>query len=211
MQGICFDLDGTLIDSLILWGNIDRLYIESKGLKYDPSIIGDLKKVQLMESKRIFSEHYKDTNFDDITEFFFDILFEYYAYKFELKKAVKEKIIDFKKKGFKTAITTAAPLENVKALLKRYELSDYIDIICTSETMGMNKKNIDFFKLACEKLGTNLEDTYVFDDSLYAIKFANELNMISVGVYDPSQVSDEEEMKRIAKYYINGFDEIDFI
>lgn len=35
---IFFDLDGTLIDSMPIWTNVARLYVESKGLEYDLSL-----------------------------------------------------------------------------------------------------------------------------------------------------------------------------
>ena len=38
IQGVIFDVDGTLFDSLSMWERVDQLYLDRKGVKVTPEI-----------------------------------------------------------------------------------------------------------------------------------------------------------------------------
>ncbi len=209
MKGILFDLDGTLIDSMYIWKIVDKLYIEYKGLKYDPAISLKLKEAPLSETIKIFSEHYNYTvDFSDFDNYVDDLLLRYYGYEFKLKNNVLEKLRELKENNFKMAITTATPSKYVNPLIKRLNLNKYMDFILTPDIININKNNELFFKTAVKMLGTDYKDTYVFDDAIYALKNAKKLKLISVGIYDESNNDDIKKIKSLCDIFLKDFSEL---
>jgi len=56
-------------------------------------------------------------------------------------------------------------------------------------------------------MGTTPEDTWVFEDALYAIRTAKNAGFRTVGVYDPFNIEDMEEIKSICDIYLNKLDD----
>ncbi len=209
MKGILFDLDGTLIDSMYIWTLLDRMYIEHKGLKYNPIIATKLKEVGLSDTIDVFSEIYGNSvDFSDFNDYIDEVMMKYYSNEFKLKNQIIEKLEDFKKQGFKMCITTITPMKYVTPLVKRLGLDQFMEFIITSDTINIDKNDERFFKYAIEKLGTTYEDTYIFDDATYALKIANQLNLKTIAVYDNSNKDDIEYLKQNNYLYIKDFTEL---
>ncbi len=210
MKAICFDLDGTLIDSLGFWKRIDRMYVESKGLVYDDELHKKMSVAALSEAQKIFTEHYNnEVNFDDMYVYIDKIMHEYYAEKFPYKECVEEKLIELKKTDFILTITTSTPSKHVDALVKRLGLDKYMDYIFTPDSFGVAKNKPEFFEKVIEKLGVKAEEVYVFDDTYYNLELAKSLGMVPIGVYDYTGVSRGDEIQDISKFSIETFCQLD--
>ncbi len=210
MKGIFFDLDGTMIYSMDFWEKINKIYLDTKGLEFKEELVQKLKVAPISETEPIFNEVYGDEyDFSDVNPFMDKLMNEQYSEFFDIKEGVLEKIKELKAKGFKMCITTATPSKHVIPLAKRLGFYEYMDYIFTPDILKVNKNELEFFKLALEKLGTKAENTYVFDDAIYSLKNARALGLIPVGVYDDSNSHETDEIKEIAKCYINKFEEID--
>ncbi len=84
-----------------------------------------------------------------------------------------------------------------------------MEFVQTPDKVNLSKSDPEYFKLAMERLGTYQENTYVFDDALYALKNAKKLNLNTVGIYDKSAEIESEKIKEISDIYIESFEELD--
>lgn len=210
MKGIFFDLDGTMIFSMDFWTDLNKKYLSAKKLPYFPIVSEKLKVAPVTETEKILNEVYGDEiDFSDVFQYMDEILMKTYAEHFEIKDGVLEKLKELKEYGFKMCITTATPSKYVMPLVERLKIREYMDDIFTPDLLGVDKNDLDFFRISLKKLGTKAEKTYVFDDAIYALKNARELNMIPVGVYDESNKHETEKIKKISDFYIHNFSEID--
>jgi beta-phosphoglucomutase-like phosphatase (HAD superfamily) len=57
-------------------------------------------------------------------------------------------------------------------------------------------------------LGTNKEETYVFEDSLHAIKTAKRAGFKVVAVYDEVFTQESIDIKKVADIYIDNMREL---
>lgn len=55
IKGIIFDLDGTLIDSMQIWYDIDRRFLLENGVENPPREISDMVKRMTVEQAADFS------------------------------------------------------------------------------------------------------------------------------------------------------------
>ncbi len=211
MKGICFDLDGTLIDSMGLWNRVDIEYIESKGLVYDDELRKKIKNAPLSDAQGIFSEHFNnEINFDDMYEFLDKTMYEHYSKILPFKPFVEEKLKALKEeKDFIMAITTSTPSKNVDALVERLGLKEYMDYIFTPDSFGIAKNDLKFFEKVLEEMGLKAEEVYVFDDAYYALENAKKLGMVPIGVHDYSGETRGDEIQEIAKFSLENFGQLD--
>ena len=63
------------------------------------------------------------------------------------------------------------------------------------------------FEKALEVLGTDKNETLIFEDALHAIETAKKAGFKVVGVFDQSSVNEQAKIKAISDYYINSFEE----
>ena len=72
----------------------------------------------------------------------------------------------------------------------------------------MTKSEPVIYRTAAGRMGTAAEETYLFDDGLYALKAAKSFGYGTVGVYDSVSEADQPEIRRTADYYVNGLEEL---
>ncbi len=210
MKGIFFDLDGTIIYSMDFWEKIMKMYLESKNLEYKEVLYQRLRVSPVSETEKIFNQIYGDEiDFSGANRDMDLIIREHIADFYNMKDGVLEKLKELREHGFKMCVTTATPSKYVIPLSKKMGFYDYLDHIFTVDMLKINKNEAAFFEKALELMGTKAEETYVFDDALYSLKNAKSLGMIPVGVYDDSNKHETEEIKKIAKFYINSFSDLD--
>lgn len=210
MKGILFDLDGTLIDSMDVWTWLDIKFIESKGVEYIPESLDEQKSYSSKDIPEFFEKTYGIiTDTEEIEDFMSGVMIEHYKDKFQFKDGVPRVLDELKHRGFKMCITTATLFDYCKHIIERLGLDKYMEFVQTPDKVNMSKSNPEYFKLAMERLGTHQENTYVFDDALYALKNAKKLNLNTVGIYDESAEMESEKIKEIADIYIESFEELD--
>ena len=64
------------------------------------------------------------------------------------------------------------------------------------------------YDVALKHLGTPKEETFVFEDALYAIETANKAGYNLVGIKDVSEKADPETIKKLCNYFIENYEEI---
>ena len=73
----------------------------------------------------------------------------------------------------------------------------YFEGIVTCSDVGCGKDKPDIFIYALNKIGTHIEDTWVFEDALHAVKTASAYGFKVFGVYDLTEDENKEKIKSI--------------
>ena len=209
ITGAIFDFDGTLFDSMHVWKGIRYKYIEYMGLKLTEEDEEALKGMYLTDSLLYARKRFglTQSNKELLAGFF-----EYIKGRYMVEAEPKNDIIDFleklKAKGVKMGIATATGEPALEAVMEKYGMLGYFSAIYSTYTVGASKTEPKVYDVVLEKLGTDKETTWVFEDALYAARTAKTNGYNLVGIYDPSE-PETEELKRIADIYINNYSEIE--
>ena len=206
IKGAIFDMDGTLIDSLMLWNIIwarfGSLFCEN-GI-FAPSSEDD-KAVRTMTLKDAMNHIHKQYNIgksgDELLETANKIMIDFYSKEVELKDGVVEFLEYCYNNGIKMCIASATDKELIKIAIKHCNIEKYFKDIFSCAEIGSGKDKPDIYIKAQECLGTKTEETCIFEDSHIAINTADKLGMKTVGIYDKYNYG-QEEMKKIATVYI---------
>ena len=84
----------------------------------------------------------------------------------------------------------------------------YFSAIYTCSETGLDKNSPDIFNLALNHLGTQRERTFVFEDSLHAIKAAKEGNFPIIAINEPASEPERDAIKALSDCYIERFSEL---
>lgn len=204
-----FDLDGTLIDSMWVWEQVDKDYLENRGFEVPDGLKEDIAHLTFFETALYFKSIFsiKDSP-QEIMKQWNDMAFHKYANSIGLKSGVKEFLNHIKVSGIKAGIATSNCSLLVDAVLKKNNIAHYFDIITTTDEAGKGKSAPDVYFLCAEKMGVSPEDCIVFEDILPAVKTAKLAGMKVIGVHDRFSENNKEEIMELADCYIENFHEL---
>lgn len=207
IKGAIFDMDGTLIDSLFLWGVI----LDEFGKKYlngNEFIINeeDDKKIRTMTLKDVAYYLHEKYNLassgDELLDTINEIVADFYSNKVNLKEGVMEFLESCYQNNVKMCIASATDVKLLNLAIDHCNIRKYFSDILSCADLGIGKDKPDIYLKALECLGTNIDDTYVFEDAYVAIKTATDLGIKTVAIYDKLNYN-YDEIKKIATICIN--------
>lgn len=202
MKGAIFDVDGTMLDSLAIWMNAAPIYLTQMNIKPDKDIVEIMWSMSLPEGAEYLKKRYEiSQTSEEILQGVLAVVRDFYFYEAMPKEGVAELLKRFKDKNIKMAIATSSNKEHIEVAMKRLGLRDYFEVICTCEEAGAGKTKPDVYSMAAKAIGTLPEETYIFEDSLFAIKTAKKAGYRVVGVYDSFSEKEQEEIKEYSDIY----------
>lgn len=208
-----FDMDGTLIDSMPLWRDIEiNLMQEYAGIKFDSELI---KKLEIMPLRQMLE--YVNSEFNicvdvktagDATDE--RMLPNYIDGKIEVKPFVFEYLSLLRSKNIKIALATATPKRLCVPYLEKVGLMQYFDVIVTTkDDVKVGKsRGPDVYDVALQKLGGTKQDTIVFEDVLVAVQTARKAGYYTIAVQDEMQGDTRPLIKEIANKFITSYKEM---
>lgn len=210
IKSIIFDLDGTLIDSMKIWYQIDRQFLIENGIKNPPREISErMKKLTIDESSELFIREF---NLDCTKEYVIRRIEELVRTEYEEKIPLKPRVTDLldflDSRNIPYCIATATYKSLALAVLRRCGIADRFAFILTDEDYPKGKNFPDIFMGACERFGNMPSETLVAEDSLHSIETAKNVGFPVAAVYDESAEPDSVRIKSLADYYFNSVYEI---
>ncbi len=208
-KGAIFDLDGTLFDSMGIWKEVDIAFFRNHGMKM-PSDYQDKIKDMHFRTMAIYTKErfHMRSSIESIMDEWCDLCYEKYANDVPLKSGVKEFLDILKENGIKIAFATANTTELSEVCLKNNGIFDYFDAGAYLHETETDKSDPEVYLIACDRLGLSPDECIVFEDLLAGIKGAVRGGFTVCGVYDKHSRRDTHNIKKIADYYINSFDEL---
>ena len=201
-KGAIFDIDGTLLDSMQRWENVEVEYLLSLGITPRAGLHEDLRGLGGNEIPRYFQREYGIKDTAEEMGIKVNMLLEpFYNFEAPLKEGTVAVLDTLREAGVKMCAATATDRHLIEAALKRCGIIDYFDRIFTCKEEKTSKRRPDIYFRAAEFLGTDIEETLVFEDALYAIKTAHESGFPVVAVYDLASDNQQEEIKATCRYY----------
>ena len=208
IKGIIFDIDGTLIDSCSIWGEVDIRFFSKRNMEmpkdYQEAIghIG-LDKAAEYTIKRFNLNEKKE----DIIKEWKNGVLELYANEVVLKPHVKEFLMLLKEHNIPFCAATANDEDCYKKCLERNGIFDLFDFILEVNHFKDGKDKPTIYIEAAKKLGVDISNCMVFEDLLMALNTASKAGFITCAVYEQT-CKEEKEKLEIANFYIKDYQEL---
>ncbi|MCM1506813.1 MAG: HAD family phosphatase [Ruminococcus flavefaciens] len=210
IKGVIFDLDGTLIDSMNVWYDIDRAFLRENGVQNPPEDISDrVKKLTVDKSAELFIREFGlNLTVEYIIDRIEELVRHEYFYNIPLKSKVLETLDFLDRYSIPYGVATVTYRNLAEAVLKRLGIYDRIKFLLTSAEFPQGKKSPDMYLKCAEIMGFLPENVLVAEDSLHCIETAHGAGFITAGVYDSLSAVDRPEIERKANYYFIKLNEL---
>jgi beta-phosphoglucomutase-like phosphatase (HAD superfamily) len=153
IKAAIFDMDGTLVDSLmlwsVLWSKFGERYLQNEN--FTPSVEDD-KKVRtltLKEAMNLIHNNYRlGESGEELLALANHIMADFYTNTVELKPGVREYLEYCKNSGVKMCLATATAPELLNLAIKHCDIERYFLKIFSCTDLGKGKEEPDIFLLA---------------------------------------------------------------
>lgn len=209
IKAVIFDLDGTLIDSMWLWKSIDIEYLGKYGHEFPLDLQKEIEGMSFTETAQYFKKRFNiPDSIENIMNEWNQMAKMYYATKVTMKKWAIEFLTYLKENGILTGIATSNSKELLDTVMNRFGLDAYFNIVRTSCEVKKGKPHPDIYLKVAEDLGVLPQDCLVFEDVAMGIMAGKNAGMKVCAIYDEFSKNNQEEIKLLADYYINGYEDV---
>ncbi len=210
IEAVIFDVDGSLVDSMWIWPDIDDVYLKKYNLTEPETFHEGMEGMSFSETAQYFLDIFPTLPHtkEELMEEWKEMAHERYVTQVPLKKGVKEFIEKVRENGGKIGIATSNDRMLVEDMLEALGVSDLFECIRTSCEAKKGKPAPDVYLLVAEELGVSPEKCLVFEDVPMGILAGKNAGMRVCAVEDDFSRPQIMKKKELADYYIIDFDDI---
>jgi len=205
IRGAIFDMDGTLVDSLMFWDDfwarLGKKYLGKADFRPTEEVDRAVRTMILSDAAVYINRACALGASDgEIVEYSIGMLEEFYKTTAKVKRGATELLRTMQSEGVRLAVASATDKKYVLIALRCLGLDKYFDIITSCSEIGRGKDCPDVYLMARDLIGLRTEDVAVFEDAPLAVRTASEAGFFTVGVFDGHN-PDQDTVRKYANIY----------
>lgn len=210
IEAILFDLDGSLADSMWIWPELDRQFMDKYRLVAPPNFHEQIEGMSYTETARCFRDTFPTLRLsvEEIRQEWLTMTIELYRSKVKPKNGAVSFIRACRDRGIALGISSSNTRELIHAFLDNHLLSDFFDTVVTSCEVGRGKPAPDVYMETARRMKVSPDRCLVFEDVPKGIMAGKRAGMTVWAVYDDFTAYADEKKKELADDYITDFTEI---
>lgn len=209
IKAAIFDMDGTLIDSMWVWKELDYKYLKKIGKTMPKDFKKQVEHLSFKNTAKYFKDQFQiNETVEQIMNDWNNMAKDDYEEKVTLKDGVIEYLEHLKNSGIKIGLATSNCSLLINTVLGKYNLLKYFDSITITDEVSKGKNFPDVYLLSAKKLDVDPNNCVVFEDILPAIQGAKSAGMKVIAVADSHAKLNEKQIIKYADKYISSFKEL---
>lgn len=212
IQGAIFDLDGTLIDSMEIWREIDEEFFAARGMSVPDDYQEKIAHLGFREvAAYTVREYLPSERAEDLISEWNEMCRAKYGARHSakyFKEGAAELVVRLKNAGLRLCVATASSPDFFLPVLRAGGVDRAFECVVTVDDVKKDKSYPDIFLRCAQKLGLPPGKIAVFEDNLTAIRSAKRAGMKTVAVYDKISEAQVPALKREADRFIYRFAEL---
>lgn len=204
-----FDLDGTITDTNNLWLEVDQEFLACRGLSPTPEYTDVVSRSIYPIAARFTKDYYHLPESPEEIMAEWDALADrHYRELAPLKPGAEGFLRQCAAQKIPLALFTACRPALCRAALERFRLLELFGQIVYAEEIGLEKRDPACFVELGRRLGADLADCTLFDDSPDNCATAAKAGLDTVGVYDSYYAHRQEELRAVCRRYARSLEEL---
>lgn len=209
IDAVIFDMDGTLIDSMGVWKEVDYDFLSKRHKSMPTDIQKQIEGLSFTETAEYFKTRFSlNESIEEIKNEWTEMVREHYEYSIPLKEGVLEYLSYLNKNGIKIGLATSNSRDLVLPVLNRTGILKYFTSIVTGSEVSRDKSFPDIFLRVAHELNASPSRCLVFEDTVSGITGAKKAGMKVIAVYDEYSLPYKDTIISLADRYISSFNEI---
>ncbi len=226
---IIFDMDGTLIDSIGMWNDVDSQLIDKINVDNLPvyrdniqirredymRTVKHLPQPYVLYCGFLKSIYHCDLSPEEMHKVRYGIAQQYLANSINYKEGVVQLLKQLRSEGYLLAIATNTQrhvIDTYTTINRNFidvaHIPDYFALVLTIEDVALSKPDPAIHHEVMQKLSVTREQCLIFEDSLVGIEAACNAGIDSVAVYDKYSDCDRAEINSMSTYQIASYLEL---
>lgn len=199
LGGVILDLDGTLLDSMPLWHEIDLQFLTENGITPPENISDIVGKMSITEWAEYFIHEFRMPHTpEQVIRRIEEMAETAYRETIPMKPHVTAFLDVLDAARIPYGVATATYRNSAWAALRRLGLADRMQFVLTGEDVSEGKTAPEIYLLAAEKLNAAPEHILVVEDALHCVKTASAAGFMTAAVHDNAALPEEwTEMQEI--------------
>lgn len=186
------DLDGTLIDTLTIWSDITRVFLEGFGISVTQEEIDEMDAMSFSEGSLYLRTHFGvPLSEEELEDAWLDVASSIFETRTTLMPQALETLRALRKEGATLVIFSQSPRRLVGGMLQKLGLEQAVDAVILSDETHHPKGSPDALIEVAQKMGFAPENCVVVEDAPYALEAARKAGMKAVGVLDRNPRANE--------------------
>ena len=209
IEGAIFDFDGTLVDSMPMWTDVCVRLLRRYGVEDAERVFAEHESLD-MEQKCVWyhenlgigasPEQLCDELRGDVSR----------AYRHEVSRfsGCRRFLEELRAHGVPMVIASATPKDLLREGLEAQGLSEFFQDVVFAGDVGMSKDHPHVYVAACERLGTNREGTWVFEDAPFGVRAAARAGFPTAALFNDHDGRDERFLRQWATVVLHGYESL---
>ena len=208
-QGAVFDLDGTLLDSMGVWEQIDRDSLGRRGIPVPEDYAQSVALLGFWQAAEYTIRRFGLTDTpQQLTEEWHQMAQDAYRFRVELKPGAREYLSRLRGRGVPLSVATSSHRELFLPTLERHGILDWLDAIVTVSEVSRGKGFPDIYAEAARRMQRLPQECVVFEDLPDALRGARDGGFYTVGVFDSYNRDEEMRLRQMSDRFIRDFREL---
>lgn len=209
IKAVIFDVDGTLIDSMWIWRQVDIEFLNKRGIPLPERLQAEVEGMSYTETAIYFKARFDlPESLEEIKEEWRVMAEDYYRRHIKLKSGAKEFLKLLYDKGITIGIATSNSRELVDYMLANHGIRQYFSNIRTSCEVDKGKPHPDVYLKVAEDMGIEPKHCLVFEDTISGVMAAKSAGMKAFAVADEVSLESKDKLIEMTEGYIHSFDEV---
>lgn len=209
MKDICvFDMDGTLVDSMVCLEEGLMGMLRKRGIPYEEDFFRQLLPMGFAKVAELFLSMGVADTIEEVGLEIKERLVDAYAHRVKAKDGVKEALARLKAEGKRLYVLTASPHLTCDVCLKANGLWELFDQVWSSDDYALTKSDAALYEKVCERIGCEADEVSFFDDALVPLETAARVGMEVWGVWSDQPEGEWQKIQALCGQTVISYREL---
>ncbi|KAA3639117.1 MAG: HAD family phosphatase [Bacteroidetes bacterium] len=201
VKGIIFDMDGTMIDNMMVHHRAWQKTLAGIGLELTLEEVKEkIHGINEEILKRIFGDRFTPEERRRISAEKEAAYRQIFLPELKLLPGLSGFLDELKSADIPMAIGTAAPRENVNFVMENLDLRSYFTGVFDAQSVSRGKPDPEIFEIAAASMGLAPNECLIFEDSVTGAEAAKRAGARSIIVTTTHEVSEFKHFDNIQQF-----------